>query len=184
MLLTLALAVVINTSQLTPAPGAEARQEMSRLAYLAGSWVARIEIMQQDGTWEVAGEERVEIRYLLDGLALREEPAEHPVNPFRLEATLQYDQNRDVYRLAAMDDTWGNMDIYEGGWNGEGALVLTNLRAGTRFENPDGTSLSFRLTTRIDGPNANVFQVDMTADHGETWRPYQRISRTRYAIQN
>ncbi|WP_412546798.1 DUF1579 family protein [Maricaulis sp. MIT060901] len=184
MLLALALATTLNTIQVTPAPGAEAREEMSRLASLAGSWVATIEIMQPDGGWETAGEEMVEIRYMLGGLALREDPAEHPVNPFRLESTIQYDQNRDLYRLAVMDDTWGNMDIYEGEWNEDGALVLTNLRSGTSFENPDGTSLSFRLTTRIDGPNSNVFQIDMTADNGETWRPYQRISRTRYGIDN
>lgn len=184
MLLTLSLATSLVAFQDAGFPGAEARSEMARLSALSGNWTAAIETMQGDGNWELAGEELVSIRYLLGGLALREDPAEHPINVFRLESTIQYDQNRDIYRLVAMDDTWGNMDIYEGGWTEANVLSLTNLRSDTSFENADGSSLHFRLTTRIEGPDSHVFQVDMSQDRGASWRPYQRITRTRYGIEN
>ena len=179
MSLIIAASMSLLLTQQATFPGAEAQQEMARLEALAGSWNARIEVMQPDGSWQTTGEEAVDIHYMLNRLALREEPAEHPVNPFRLESTIQYDQNRDLYRLVAMDDTWGNMDIYEGSWSQSDALVLTNLRSGTSYVGADGSTLHFRLTTRIEGPDLNVFTVEMSADAGETWRPYQRITRSR-----
>lgn len=160
--------------------GAEARTEMARLAPMSGDWVARVEIMQEDGSWRAAGEERVVIRYLLGDLALREEAAEHTLNGWKLETTIQYDQNRDVFRLVAMDDTWGNMDIYEGRIEDDGRLVLDNLRADTPYVGADGSRLHFRLSVEIAGFDRHVFLVEMSGDAGGSWRPYQRITRQRF----
>ncbi|WP_300556658.1 DUF1579 family protein [Maricaulis sp.] len=159
-------------------PGAEAQAAMARLAPLAGDWTATVYRMTEDG-WSEAGTEHAHIYFMLNDLALREDPDPDGVNGWQLESTLQYDQNRDHYRLVAIDDTWGNMDIYEGDFDADGRLVLSNLRSGTSYVGEDGTTLHFRLTTAIEGVDRIVFSVDMSMDTGESWQAYQRIVRTR-----
>ncbi|WP_300532342.1 DUF1579 family protein [Maricaulis sp.] len=165
-------------SETRPFPGAEAQVAMARLAPLAGDWTATVYRMTETG-WSEAGTEHAHIYFMLNDLALREDPDPDGVNGWQLESTIQYDQNRDLYRLVAMDDTWGNMDIYEGGFDSEGRLVVTNLRSGTSYVGDDGATLHFRLTTAIESPDRNVFSVDMSADQGASWQAYQRIVRIR-----
>jgi len=167
------------SAQEAPFPGQEAQDQMYRLASLEGDWTAEISLWGQDGDWQVHGEETVHIYYMLNHMALREDPAEHPVNTFRLESTIQYDQNRDEYRLVAMDDTWGNMDIYSGDWTSEDTLTLDNLTSGTSYVGPDGSQMHFRLSTQIIDADHNIFTVEMSGDGGASWLPFQRIERRR-----
>lgn len=164
--------------------GAEARAEMARLAPLAGDWVVTEYMPQPDGRWHAAETTyRETTRYLLDGLAQRIEAPERPAQPWRLETTIQYDQNRDVFRLVAIDDTWGNMDVYEGVMTGEGDLVVDDLRADTPYLGADGSRTYFRLTFSIESQDRNTLHVDASRDAGETWQPFQRIERTRFGTR-
>ena len=164
--------------------GAEARAEMARLAPLAGDWVVTEYMPQPDGSWHAAETAyRETTRYLLDGLAQRIEAPERPAQPWRLETTIQYDQNRDVFRLVALDDTWGNMDVYEGVMTGEGDLVVDDLRADTPYLGADGSRTYFRLTFSIESPDRNTLHVEASRDAGETWQPFQRIERVRFGTQ-
>lgn len=179
---TLAMALATMQSdaetQTREFPGAEAQAAMARLAPLAGDWSATVYRMTEEG-WSEAGTEHAHIYFMLNDLALREDPDPDGVNGWQLESTIQYDQNRDLYRLVAMDDTWGNMDIYDGNFDADGRLVVTNLNSGTSYVGEDGSTLHFRLTTTIESADRNVFRVDMSADEGESWQAYQRIVRTR-----
>ena len=165
-----------------PFPGAEAQAEMARLAPLEGAWTVEVYQANTEGGWTLLGEEHTRIEFMFNDLTLREHPAEDGVHPYRLETTLQYDQNRDVYRLAAMDDTWGNLDIFEGQWRAPDTLVMTNIKADTSFITDTGQALHFRLTTRIISEDTHEFLVEMTADRGESWQSFMRYNRTRSAI--
>ncbi len=160
--------------------GAEARVEMDRLAPLAGAWSVREYDSDHQGGW-TGGETAyaVTIRYLLDNLALREDVPERPVKPWRLETTIQYDQNRDVFRLVALDDTWGNLDVFEGVMGTDDRLIIDNLRADTPFVNGDGSHTHFRLTIEIADRDHHSMLIEASGDAGETWQPFQRIERTR-----
>lgn len=179
---TLAIALATMQSdaetESRPFPGAQAQAAMARLAPLAGDWAATVYRMTEAG-WSEAGTEHAPIYFMLNDLALHEDPDPDGVNGWQLESTIQYDQNRDLYRLVAMDDTWGNMDIYDGNLDADGRLVVTNLNSGTTYIGEDGSTLHFRLTTTIESADRNVFRVDMSADEGESWQAYQRIVRTR-----
>ena len=167
-----------------PAPNAEARAEMALLAPIAGEWQARILTPDEQGGWRELGTERQTIHYLLNDLALREAAPEHALQGWRLESTLQYDHELDVFRLVAIDDTWGRMDVYEGGWAAPGVLQLDNVETGHGFTSDSGQSYFFRLTTTIIDRDHNVFQVDLTPDRGESWLPYQRAERARVGSES
>ncbi|WP_323760505.1 DUF1579 family protein [Maricaulis sp.] len=160
--------------------GAQARAEMERLAPLAGHWQAReYDSDRQDGWTGGETAYAVTIRYLLDNMALREEAPERPVKPWRLETTIQYDQNRNVFRLVAMDDTWGNLDVFEGVMDTDDRLTITNLRVDTPYVGDDGARTHFRLSITIADNDHHSMLIESSPDAGETWQPFQRIERTR-----
>jgi hypothetical protein len=159
--------------------GAEARAEMARLSDLAGDWVSQTLTPDADGNLVVRGEEPAHIHYMLGDLALREDAQPENMSGFAIESTIQYDQNRDLYRLVAMDDTWGNMDIYEGNFGEDGVLRLTNLRSGTSYVAPDGSQTSFRLSFTIHDHDHNEFLVEQTLDSGASWSPMVQYNRRR-----
>jgi hypothetical protein len=161
------------------APGQIAREQMMRLADMEGEWTATVYGQNADGAFGVLGEEAAHIHYILGGMAMREEAHADTLAGFQIESTLQYDQNREVFRLVAMDDTWGNMDIYEGEFDPSGVLYLTNERSGTTYVTPDGSELFFRLSFTIHDVNRNSFKVEMSRDGGQNWDVFQRYDRTR-----
>lgn len=164
--------------------GAEAREEMAQLAPLAGDWVVTELDYGADGEWHAEDATyRETTRFLLDGMALRIDPAERPAKAWRLETTIQYDQNRDVFRLVALDDTWGNLDVFEGDFDADGRLVVTNLRVDTPYVGPDGSRTHFRLTFTITDNAHNTLFIESTGDAGETWRPFQRLERSRFGSE-
>lgn len=160
--------------------GAEARAEMARLTPLAGTWQVREFDSDRQGGWtEDETGYSVTIRYLLDNMALREDVPERAAKPWRLETTIQYDQNRDTFRLVAMDDTWGNLDVFEGVMGPDDRFVVDNLRVDTPFVNPDGSQTHFRLTITIADHDHHSMLIESSRNNGETWHPFQRIERTR-----
>ncbi len=163
-----------------PAPdqSGTARAAMAALRPLAGDWSVAV-YSWRDEAWSEPETERATYFFLLNDLALRKAAPERPAGGARLETTIQYDQYRDVYRLVALDDTWGNLDVFEGRRNADGAFVLTNLRSGTVSVGPGGEEYAFRLTLTIESDDANTLAVDISVDGGETWRPFQRLERTR-----
>ena len=162
-----------------PDPGAEARAAMARLSDLAGNWVSQTRTPDESGNLVVRGQEPAHIHFMLGDLALREEAQPENMSGFAIESTIQYDQNRDIYRLVAMDDTWGNMDVYEGQFEDDGVLRLTNLRSGISFVAADGSQTSFRLSFTIQDHDYHEFLVEQTVDAGTSWSPMVHYIRRR-----
>ena len=160
-------------SEEPPAPSVEPRAMLGKLEPLVGRWTLSLEYSANGGdNWTKYPNSIVEVGHRLKGLALAETTVSAEPGALELETYFSYDQYRDVYRLAVLDDTFGVMDIYEGRLD-DNALIVTNLKAGTFFPTQDGRELAFRLTIAID-PVSRDMIIDASLDGGETWFPYFR----------
>jgi hypothetical protein len=96
-----------------------------------------------------------------------------------LQTTLTWDGFRDVYRIAALDEGFGLLDVYEGRLDTDGRLVATNLRSDTYFEFGEDTRLHFQLRWSFISDDRFMFDVLMTADGGASWTPYFELEYRR-----
>ena len=151
---------------------------MRELEGLKGAWTVSTEYVDQNGERSMLSKDVVVAEESLRGLMLTEKHKERLEGQgFMLETDYSYDQYRNVYRLAATDDTWGVMDIYEGRVE-NGVLQATNLRSGTYFPTADGGKMHVRLTIPTKG-DRRVMEVDHSLDEGESWRPLYRVTYER-----
>ncbi|WP_298913817.1 DUF1579 family protein [uncultured Algimonas sp.] len=95
--------------------------------------------------------------------------------PITTHVTLAYDQYRNVYRIAVLDNMSGLLDIYEGTVE-DGVLSADNLRTDTYYMNGD-MKVHFRLVWDMTGPVID-YDVDASIDGGETWMPYMMMEMT------
>ena len=151
--------------------------EMERLAAFQGLY--RIEGVRHEPEGPVPltpSEGRAE--FILNGMMLQETAQVDMGDAMvTLQTYFSFDSYRQVYRIAAMDDTFGLMDIYEGRFTADGVLVATNLRADTYFPLEGGQRLHFQL--RYDfSKDVKTFDVLMTTDGGATWSPYFEMTYT------
>lgn len=162
-----------------PEASKEPLAAMQRLAPMAGAWHMNMEMSADNGaTWQKASESVMDFAFRLNGLFLAEVPTDTSSPGFHLETYFSYDQYRDVYRVAAMDDTWGIMDIYEGTIK-DGQLVVTNLRSKTCFPISENVCRGFRLSIQIDGETTRQMTIDKTDDGGTSWQPSFRVTYIR-----
>ena len=156
----------------------EARAAMQALRPMAGEWVQSV-FTWRDDQWSAPVQERATIVFLLNDLALRERVPEHTHSGVKMETTIQFDQYRGIYRLVAMDDSWGNMDIYESVSISPGEIVFENIRPGTFARGPGGEEYYFRLTFTLHDALSHRLLVEISSDGGESWQNFQRLDRVR-----
>lgn len=146
-------------------------EKMAKLESFLGHW-ATTNYEWQDGKWAQIATSDVHYFKKLKGKLIAEEISNvTPEDGFIVETFLSYDQYRNVYRLAAIDDTFGLMDIYEGDFTDSKTLLVTNLRAGTNFPTSDGGEMYFRLTFSEIDETTREFLVESSADNGASWQP-------------
>lgn len=147
---------------------------MQRLATLAGEWDMTVFATADGGkTWDGSPAQVVALEYQHKGFMLEEIPQRLDGPGFHMRTYLTYDQYREVYRKAALDDVWGILDLYEGTLE-DGQLVLTNLGSGTFFPLEDGRWRGFRLTLELKDDRRWMW-VDKTDDEGATWQPAFKV---------
>lgn len=148
-------------------------EAMARLAPLAGDWVVTGEVMGPEGA-QAMTPGTAEAHYAFNERGI-EETALIDLGSVEglteLRTLFTYDPYRDIYRLSVMDGAYGLLDIYEGGFDEDGRLVTTNLRADTSFP-IEGGQLHFKLVRDFTGSDGHDFAVYMSADRGETWVLY------------
>lgn len=174
-LILVVLASLFNTAAIAQTSVPEASKAplaaMQALASFVGTWSVQMSYSPDDGaTWQQLPPAIHEISFREKGLILSERPTEVNPNAFQSAAYFSYDQYRETYRLAVMDDTWGIMDIYEGNIDG-GKLVSTNLKSGTFFPVGDGKWRGFKLSLDLTGDSERVMVVEKTDDNGTSWQP-------------
>ncbi len=98
--------------------------------------------------------------------------------PLRIRRLYTYDRFRDVYRVAHFDNATAHLDVYEGRFDDDGRLVMTNVASGTPWEDYRGVFHSRQI---LYGLTDDGFKVDfeVSADGGKTWTLDHRFTYTR-----
>jgi len=148
---------------------------MQNLAMLEGHWSMVTEMTEDDGqTWQAFPGAEVDLHLRHKGMILAEVPADTASPGFHMETYISFDQYRNVYRKAAIDDVWGIMDMYEGTPEGD-TIVFTNLKSGTTFPVGDNVWRNFRLTLELKSP-VRMLHIEKSDDGGKTWQKAFRIT--------
>lgn len=154
-------------------------EKMAKFESLLGEWNTT-NYFYEENDWKEVATSHVKYFKKLKGKLVSEEISNViPAGGFVVESFISYDQYRNVYRLAAIDDTFGLMDIYEGDFENDKIFRVTNLRAGTNFPTSDGGELYFRLTFKEIDANTREFLVEQSNDNGQIWRPMYMNKLTR-----
>jgi hypothetical protein len=90
---------------------------------------------------------------------------------------LAYDRFNRVYRLSAADAMTGQLDIFEGDWDGD-RLVLTNVRANT-FVTDQSSGQRFHSRLVIAPGDPLTIESAFSPDEGTSWFPPSRQEFTR-----
>jgi len=150
--------------------------EMARLDSLPGEYDVRLFLPGRAAPLDTTT--RVTISRILGGAALLME-GPHPFTPAPIDVlvSLAYDRFNGVYRLSAADAMTGQLDIFEGHWDGD-RLVMTNLRAGT-FVTDQSSGQRFHSRLVITPGTPLTIESAFTPDEGKTWFPPSRQEFTR-----
>lgn len=149
-------------------------QQMQNLAVLAGNWNMTVFVTEDAGrTWTATPQQNVVIEYVHKGFMLQELPQDLASPGFHMRTMITYDQYRQVFRKAALDDVWGILDIYAGTIN-DGQLVLDNLASETFFPVDERTWRGFRLTMELKSEHRWMY-IDKTDDKGTSWQPAFKV---------
>lgn len=163
--------LTVNAQENIPDQSKTPHAAMQRMAPMTGTWSMVLEYSPDEGkTWQQSAPAEVEAAYQLKNLILSETPTSPAGSMFQTATTYSYDQYRNTYRIAVMDDTWGIMDIYEGTIE-DGALVATNLKSGTTFPMSESVSRAFRLKIKFLSPTQRTMEIDKSDDDGKSWQP-------------
>ena len=193
LLLPLALALSFPAAEATaqsqaPAPAqatapAETEREafqrrlaagVSRLQSMAGSWSVTFYNKARDGNWAPQAPQTITFRPTMNGLYLEMQLATPGYN---YQMVFSYDAAMQTYRMVSRDDVSGLIDVYQGDFNADGALVLTNLQSGTHYVS-GGKRIHNRITI-TPGPNGWSGNTEGSADGGVTWRQQGRSESRR-----
>jgi hypothetical protein len=157
-------------AQEVPEVSREPLARMQQLSMLAGKWRMTVFVTEDGGeTWQATPPQDVELEFVHKGMMLEEVPGDLDSPGFHMRTYITYDQYRNVYRKAALDDVWGILDLYQGRIEGD-RLVVDNLEAGTFFPLGDDRWRGFRLTIELK-PDRRWMWIDKTDDDGRTWQP-------------
>ncbi|MFC4348325.1 DUF1579 family protein [Kordiimonas lipolytica] len=182
-ILTAFCAILMTATAMAEPPERPAVSEkpyamMQKLAVLEGRWSMVTEMTEDGGqTWQAFPAAEVDLHLRHKGMILAEIPADTTSPGFHMETYISFDQYRNVYRKAAIDDVWGIMDMYEGAPAGD-SIVFTNIKSGTTFPVGDGVWRNFRLTLELRSP-VRMLYIDKSDDGGQSWQKAFRITYTK-----
>jgi hypothetical protein len=147
---------------------------IAKLDNILGYWQTNHYEYASDNTWTLIATSTTEFTKVLKGKLIVEKVKNmHPANGFIVETYISYDQYRNLYRLAAIDDIYGLMDIYEGKLENK-TLQVTNLRAGTYFPSGENGKMHFRLSFTETTKNNREFLVERSDNEGTSWIPMNK----------
>ena len=160
-------------------PRAVPANQFEKISALAGIWKVKTEIFNlENQKWREVGQNIVSNDIIMNGMGLRETPIKNVSgNALGVETTISYDQDRQIFRISAVDDTGEEMDSFEGIIEGN-KLIATNIEKGTDFPAQDGGTMEFRLNMTLGG-DTRVTEFSFTTNSGQTWRQLSRLTYVR-----
>ncbi|MCC3859582.1 DUF1579 family protein [Pseudemcibacter aquimaris] len=154
-------------------------EKMGKLSTLVGDWSQEHYTYSEEGTWEKTGTSNLKLSKSLSDLMISGETRDMvPAEGMNLELSFTYDLYRKIYRMSVVDSIYGLMDIYEGEFNQDGHLMLTNINKDTFFPVENG-AMHFRFTFKDDDPDKISCFIEQTSDAGEKWSPMLNYIMTR-----
>ncbi|MBO6503472.1 MAG: DUF1579 family protein [Kordiimonadaceae bacterium] len=170
--------VAAHGQENVPGPSKEPLAAMEQLKDMLGTWQMVTDYSPDNGkTWQKSPPARSEFTLRQKGMMLVETPLDTDQPGFHLETIFGYDQYRDVYRLIAIDDYWGIVDLYEGTIE-DNKLVVTNLKSGTFFPINETTSRAFQIAIDLTGDTRKMV-IHKSDDGGKSWQPNFTITYTK-----
>lgn len=151
------------------APARTISPAMARVTSLAGSWAVTFRGRPSPKDTFSTSYTSSLITPLFSGAFLQEQVAMPLPNgrAINLVGLLGYDQFRQAYRFAWLDDTYAMFDVHEGRWQND-RLVVNNLRSGTTLL--DGRSEVYsQMLWRDVAADSFVVESQMSMDRGATW---------------
>lgn len=113
-----------------------ASEQIDATRFIEGRWDTVTSFFENEKWGTPKASERATAQSVFGSAFIRMEmPVDFSGTVFQFEITLSYDRFNNEYRLAALDDVNGYMDIYSGQMK-DGMLTVTNATTGTAF--PDG----------------------------------------------
>lgn len=137
------------------------RAGMAKILFLQGRWKGQSQPFRQEAWGQASGFEG----YFEP--AMKDKYLQGAIEGAGYRWLISYDWVQDRYRMSSIDEVSGLLDIYEGGFDAGGRLVLSNLESGTHYLQ-GGTKIHNRLTLAAVGSGFH-FGVEATADLGQTW---------------
>lgn len=151
---------------------------MSRLSFLNYPWNSIFYKRLKDGSFEKIP---TQPNTKIDSSLLTIFKPIFKGNYYHLEAKLQnnffsmtigYDQWRDKYVMVCFEDGPGLVDIYQGNFETNGDLVLSNYEAGTHYVHK-GIKYYNRMVFTNFSPNGFTWYIDGSTD-GSNWIKFSR----------
>jgi len=155
---------------------AKLRAGVQRLQFLKGDWRGCLRNADKAGGWGVGTATAGHFRPSLNDLYLETEMVS---GRYRYIMVFSYDHAQGRYRIASRDDQSGLIDIYEGDFGADGALVLSNLSSGTHYAYK-GVKYFNRMTFTPASDGWSVI-VEASNDMGASWKSQTRFDAWRGA---
>lgn len=171
------LQIFVLTLLMTSTTVVNANEQIDATRFMEGRWNVVAHFFE-DGKWatpkapELATAERV----FGSAFIRMDMPVAFPGTVFQFEITLSYDRFNNAYRLAALDDVNGYMDIYSGQMK-DGMLTVTNATTGTAFPDGEGGFVYGKIEIQ-QTPEGFQFQGYTSSQAQGPFAPYMRLEFT------
>jgi len=141
-------------------------QGLERLGFLVGDWHA--DVLGHAGGDELKPVAAVDfdVQWILNRKALS---ASLMISGYGYLLHVSYDADLDRYRITSMDDVSGLLDVYEGTFDANGILVVSNVPTGTSYTSYGKTWHNRMRFARTAG--GFDWMIDRSSDDGATWQP-------------
>lgn len=150
------------------------RAGVERLQFLKGDWRGCMRNADKAGGWGAGTEKAAHFRPSLNDLYLETEMVS---GKYRYIIVFSYDHAQGRYRIASRDDQSGLIDIYDGDFGADGALVVSNVGSGTHYAYK-GVKYFNRMSFLPTSGGWSMI-VEASNDRGASWKPQTRFDAWR-----
>jgi hypothetical protein len=160
-----------------------ASDQVDAIRYIEGRWTM-VATFFDEGKWGTpAAPVSAVAQSILGGAFIRiNMPVAFPGAIFQFELTLSYDSFNNVYRLAALDDVNGYLDIYSGQMIDK-VLMATNNTTGSAFPDGNGGFVYGKLEIQ---QTEHGFQIlgYTSSSNNEPFAPYMKLAFNAVTAKN